>query len=130
MLANTGPGTNTRLRFPVSGFSWMMSVPVMSEGIRSGGELDPLETQGEDFGEGLDDHRLGESGNAGDDAVAADEEADQHLLHRLLLADDPLADLAGDAFGGLAHPPGEIAVGNLGRFGDRRRAAARVQVLI
>ena len=36
MFENTGPGTKTRLRFPVSGFSWMMSVPVMSEGIRSG----------------------------------------------------------------------------------------------
>ena len=33
---NTGPGANTILRPPVAASSWMMSVPVMSEGIRSG----------------------------------------------------------------------------------------------
>ena len=33
---NTGPGANTILRPPVSASSWMMSVPVMSDGIRSG----------------------------------------------------------------------------------------------
>src|SRR4051812_42464110 len=36
MWLKTGPGTKTRCRRPVAGSSWMMSVPVMSDGIRSG----------------------------------------------------------------------------------------------
>ena len=36
MLAKIGPGENTIWRRPVAASSWMMSVPVMSEGIRSG----------------------------------------------------------------------------------------------
>ena len=36
MLAKTGPAMNSNRRRPVSGSSWRMSVPVMSEGIRSG----------------------------------------------------------------------------------------------
>src|SRR4051812_3986825 len=36
MWLKTGPGTKTRCRRPVCGSSWMMSVPVMSEGMRSG----------------------------------------------------------------------------------------------
>src|SRR3989442_1583660 len=37
MLANTGPRTNRKARFPVVWSSSMISVPVMSEGMRSGG---------------------------------------------------------------------------------------------
>ncbi|HXD72694.1 MAG TPA: hypothetical protein VN628_03115 [Vicinamibacterales bacterium] len=36
MLAKIGPGAKTIVRRPVPGSSWMMSVPVMSLGIRSG----------------------------------------------------------------------------------------------
>ena len=36
MLAKIGPGANTISRLPVAGSSWTRSVPVMSEGIRSG----------------------------------------------------------------------------------------------
>ena len=36
MLPKIGPGTNVQRRWPVVGSSSMMSVPVMSEGIRSG----------------------------------------------------------------------------------------------
>jgi len=36
MLANTGPRTNRKARFPVVWSSSMISVPVMSEGMRSG----------------------------------------------------------------------------------------------
>ena len=36
MLAKIGPGTNVQVRRPVAGSSSMMSVPVMSDGIRSG----------------------------------------------------------------------------------------------
>ena len=36
MLAKIGPAMNVNLRRPVSGSSWRMSVPVMSDGIMSG----------------------------------------------------------------------------------------------
>ena len=36
MLAKIGPAMNVNRRRPVSGSSWRMSVPVMSEGIMSG----------------------------------------------------------------------------------------------
>src|SRR2546427_7041660 len=36
MFANTGPGTNRNPRFPVVTSCSMISVPVMSDGIRSG----------------------------------------------------------------------------------------------
>ena len=36
MLANTGPLMNSNWRLPPAESSWMMSVPVMSAGIRSG----------------------------------------------------------------------------------------------
>src|SRR5580765_6189703 len=36
MFAKIGPGANTIWRRPLPGSSWMMSVPVMSDGIRSG----------------------------------------------------------------------------------------------
>ena len=35
-LANTGPGMKISRRWPVSGSSWMTSVPVTSDGMRSG----------------------------------------------------------------------------------------------
>jgi hypothetical protein len=36
IFAKIGPGENTICRRPVPGSSWIRSVPVMSEGIRSG----------------------------------------------------------------------------------------------
>ena len=36
MLAKIGPGRNLKIRCRVTGSSWITSVPVMSEGIRSG----------------------------------------------------------------------------------------------
>ena len=36
MLQKTGPGAKIMVRLPVAASSWMMSVPVMSDGIRSG----------------------------------------------------------------------------------------------
>ncbi len=51
----------------------------------------------EDFGEGLDEERLGEPGRAGDEAVAAGEESDEQLLDDFLLADDDLGEFGLDA---------------------------------
>src|SRR6267154_3022390 len=66
-------------------------------GHEVGGELNALKFQVEDFGEGLDEERLGETRRAGDEAVAAGEEGDEQLLDDLLLADDDLGEVGLDA---------------------------------
>ena len=62
-----------------------------------GRELNPLEVEIEDVGERLDQQRLRQPGHAGDQAVAAGEQRDQHLLDDLVLADDDLAQLGENA---------------------------------
>ena len=57
-------------------------------------ELDALEDQAERLREGADHQRLGRAGQAGDQAVAADEQRDQDLVEHLLLADDDLREPA------------------------------------
>ena len=77
-----------------------------------GRELDALEVEIEDVGERLDEQRLRQAGHAGDQAVAAGEERDQHLLDDLVLSDDDLAELGenalaafGDALGAVDRGP-------------------------
>ena len=72
-----------------------------------GRELDALEVEIEDVGERLDQQRLRQAGHAGDQAVAAREQRDEHFFDDFVLADDDLAQLRedllaafGDAFGG------------------------------
>ncbi len=62
-----------------------------------GRELDALEHQPQRLRQGANQQRLGGSGQAGDQAVAADEQRDQHLLDHFVLADDHFADFADDA---------------------------------
>ena len=62
-----------------------------------GRELDALEVEIEDVGERLDQQRLRQAGHAGDQAVAAGEQRDQHLLDDLVLPDDDLAELGENA---------------------------------
>src|SRR5207253_69478 len=59
------------------------------------------------LGQGVDDQGLGQAGHARDDAVAADEERDQHLLDHVVLSDDQLAQLTNDAVTALLHALGE-----------------------
>ena len=58
-----------------------------------GCELDALEHQAEGLRQGAHQQRLGGAGQAGDQAVAAHEQRDHHLLEHLLLADDHAAHL-------------------------------------
>ena len=69
----------------------MMSVPVMSVGIRSGVNWMRLNSKAEHVGHGAHQQRLGRAGQAGDQAVAADEQADPHLFNHFVLADDDTA---------------------------------------
>ena len=107
MLVKIGPGAKVIWRRPVVVSSWMMSVPVMSDGIRSGVNWMREKRQVDDAGQGVDEQRLGQPGHADDQAVAADEQREQHLRQHLVLADDELAQLLADARLPLVHPVGE-----------------------
>ena len=72
-----------------------------------GRELDALEREIQDLRERLDEQRLGQSRHAGDQAMAAGEDRDQHLIDHLVLADDDLADLGENAFATLCDPLGD-----------------------
>ena len=61
-----------------------------------GRELDSLELEVKDLGDRADEQRLRQPGRAGDQAMAAGEQADQELMRRLLLADDDLGELVLD----------------------------------
>src|SRR4026208_1959756 len=105
MLAKIGPGANTIWRRPVAASSCTRSVPVMSDGIRSGanwmganfssstraiarvhrGRAAPHRTA---FGDAGDHQGLGEPRRADDQAVAAHKQRVQHLVDDLFLPDD------------------------------------------
>jgi hypothetical protein len=61
-----------------------------------GRELDALELQAQHLRHGAHEQRLGRAGQAGNQAVAADEQADTHLFDHLVLADDDAAHLPDD----------------------------------
>jgi hypothetical protein len=82
-----------------------------------GRELDAGELEVQHLGQGVDDQGLGQAGHARDDAVAAHEERDQHLLDHVVLADDQLAQLAHDAVAALLHALGQ---GDVVRAGGSR----------
>ena len=84
-------------------WSWsssMISVPVMSLGIRSGVNWMRLNFRCSARARVATVKRLGQARHADRQAVAAGEEADQHLLDHLLLADDHLVDLAPEQLAG------------------------------
>src|SRR6185437_11822768 len=60
------------------------------------GELNALEFETEHFGHGADEQCFSGAGEAGQQAVAADEEADAHLFQNFILADDDPFHLADD----------------------------------
>ncbi len=70
----------------------MTSVPVMSDGIRSGVNWMRLKRQVERLGQRADHERLGQARHAHEQGVAAAEDRHQQLVEHLLLADDDLAD--------------------------------------
>ena len=75
-----------------------------------GRELDARELQVEDLGQGLDEQGLRETGDADDEAVAADEEGLEDELDDVALSDDPLAELLDDGFAAGVHPIGQCDV--------------------
>ena len=88
-------------------------------GHQVGGELDARELQVQDLRHRLDDQRLGEPGHTDDEAVAADEQRQQGLVHDLLLADDLLADLGQDLLASRLHAVGQgdvVGIFEVGRL--------------
>ena len=84
-----------------------MSVPVMSDGIRSG-----VNWMRENFSSSTRasvwiEQRLRQARHADDQAVAADEQRQQHLMHGVCLADDQLLQLRDDLVAALLHPVGQ-----------------------
>ena len=63
-----------------------------------GRELDAAELQAQRIGNRAHHQCLRGAGHAGDKAMAADKQRDQHLLQHILLADDHLAHLLHDSF--------------------------------
>jgi hypothetical protein len=86
-----------------------MSVPVTSVGIRSGVNWMRLNLTAQRARHRAHQQRLGGAGQAGDEAVAADQQRDQQLLHDLVLADDQLAHFAADGSEGGAEPVDQLA---------------------
>ena len=76
-------------------------------GHQVGGELDARERPADHLREGLHGQRLGHAGNTLEQHMALGQQADQHPLHELVLADDDPLDLEdgplqGVHFGGQA----------------------------
>ena len=92
-LAKIGPGTKVQLRWPVTESSSMMSVPVMSDGIRSGVNWMRRKLRPSASRQRAHQQRFRGARHARDQAMAADEERDQNLLDHFFLADDDLANL-------------------------------------
>ena len=93
MLAKIGPGTKVQVRRPVVGSSSMMSVPVMSDGIRSGVNWMRLKSRPRIWPMVRTSSVLAVPGKSGDQAMAAHEQGDQHLLDDFVLADDHVMNL-------------------------------------
>ena len=84
---------NLNSRSPVERFSSMTSVPVMSDGIRSGVNWMRLKSSDRHLDSVRIIKRLGQAGHAFEDAVAPAEQGDEQLLDDLVLADDDAAEL-------------------------------------
>ena len=86
--AKIGPGTKRTTRWPVARSSSITSVPSDVGRHQVGRELDAAETQVERPRQRLHEQRLGQPGHALQQAVAAGQKHQQHLLYDLGLADD------------------------------------------
>jgi hypothetical protein len=75
----------------------------MSDGIKVGRELDARELQLQHLRHGVNEQRLGQTGRADDQAVAAHEQRVQHLTDDVFLTDDDLAQLADNLLAARSH---------------------------
>ena len=85
----------------------MISVPVMSLGIRSGVNWMRLKRERQRLGQGVDHQRLGQAGHADQQRVAAGQDGRQDPLDHLLLPHDAARHLGTEVLGG-ARQLGEL----------------------
>ena len=78
----------------------MMLVPMMSAGIRSGVNWIRENVSSSAFRQRPDQQRLAQPGHAFEQHVAAGEQADQHVVDDVAVADDHLPDLGPKALEG------------------------------
>ncbi len=71
------------------------------------GELNPVELQLEDARQRVNQQRLGQPRDANDEAVATDEERQQHQLNGVTLTDDELLELRDNLIAAVLHPIGQ-----------------------
>jgi hypothetical protein len=104
MLAKIGPGANCICRRP----GRRILVDDVGAGDvgrhQVGRELDAVELQVEHARHRVDEQRLGKARHADDQAVAADEQRQEDLIHDFVLADDELLQLFDDPLAAVFHP--------------------------
>ena len=103
---------------PVSGSSWMTSVPVMSEGMRSGVNWMRLNLRLRTRARVEIMRVLARPGTPDEQAVAAGEHGDQEVVDDIGLADDDFADFAKKHLAGVLDL---LHSGDFTRGGGRRR---------
>ena len=96
ICAKIGPFTNSQRPAAVLFVEDLGAGDVRRHQIRR--ELNALEAEIENLGDRLDEQRLCQPGYARQQAVAAGEERDEHLLDDFVLSDDDFAQLAQDPF--------------------------------
>jgi hypothetical protein len=96
-------------------------------GHQVGRELDPRERPADHLRERLDGQRLGNAGDTLEQHVSLGQQADQHALHELVLADDDALDLEDGPFQGLNLGGQSIAAARR-RFVSRAGLPARTRV--
>jgi len=72
-------------------------------GHEIGRELDAIKAEIEDISYSFHQQRLCQTGCAGDEAMPARDEGDEHLIHDLMLADDDLTDLGEEPLANSGH---------------------------
>ena len=103
MLAKTGPCTKRNCALPGRDVFLDDLGAGDIAGHQVGCELDAAELQVQGPGQGGYGQRLGQPRHADRQAVAAGEQADQHLFDHLLLTDDDLVNFAPEQLAGALH---------------------------
>ena len=124
-----GPGRNSSLRRPVAGSSSMMSMPVMSEGIRSGVNWMRRNSRSSVLARVLAIRVLPTPGNAQQEDVAPAEQADEQVVDDRLLADDHPGHLFPDPHPGLAQAGDDGGVFARERSGNVRPGVTEFAVV-
>ena len=107
MFAKIGPGANTIWRRPVVASSWMMSVPVMSDGIRSGVNWMRLNFRSTTRASVWMSSVLARPGTPTIRLLPPAKSDSSTCWTDVVLADDQLAQLGHDLITAVLHPVGE-----------------------